>query len=103
LKAQRVLISDLSIDPANARKHSQRNLEARPMVMDIDDGAPRFTPTLKEIAEACRQIQRGWSPEERIKRRRVTPSRAGDTTGVERVARESLEFTLARRRAAKAG
>jgi len=28
LKTQRVLIADLSIDPANARKHSQRNVEA---------------------------------------------------------------------------
>jgi hypothetical protein len=73
-------------------------------VLDIDDDDDcRFRPSRKEIEEACREIQAGWTPEERIKRRRVTPSRAGDTTGVESLAREALEYSLARRRAAKAG
>jgi hypothetical protein len=69
--------------------------------IDIDDA--RFEPSPAEIAKACREIQAGWSDEERIKRRRVTPRRSADSRDVERIARESMEYNLARKRAAKAG
>jgi hypothetical protein len=69
----------------------------------MQEGESRYNPTPSEIAEVCREIQAGWTPEERIKRRRVTPSRAADSADVEAIARQALEYSLARRRAKRAG
>ena len=69
---------------------------------DHNDDDAKFKPSPREIAEACAAIQSQWTPEEHIKRRRVTPSRVADPGDAERIAREALEYSLARRRAGRA-
>lgn len=68
---------------------------------DDDDDAPRYLPTLDEIADACAEIQSSWSPVERRKRHGCRPSRVAPTDGVVAAAEMELEFALAKRRAPK--
>lgn len=75
------------------------------MIDADDDDRARFTPTPEHIAAECLAFQASWSVEERIHRRQGRPDYGGgvDATGVEAIARLELDFTLARRRATRAG
>lgn len=60
-------------------------------------------PSPDEIARACLAIQSGWSPDEFRRRRVANPGKVAPTAGIEEMARESLDFALARKRAQRAG
>lgn len=65
----------------------------------------RYTPTPEHIAAECERIQATWTIEERIRRRQGRPDYGDglDAIGVEEIARQARDYTLAQRRAKRAG